>query len=99
MRNKSNIDYEYYHLFGNKKLPLNYETHNFTINYIIYMIDSDFMRFFHDYKKFSHESITDVFFERINLNHDEKEIFFQLEFKNLFWLKLNNIKLNEKDYQ
>jgi hypothetical protein len=63
------------------------------------MIDSDFMRFFHDYKKISDESITDIFFERINLNHDEKEIFFQLEFKNLFWLKLNNIKLNEKDHQ
>jgi|TARA_Y100001960_G_scaffold308535_1_gene366006 hypothetical protein len=57
------------------------------------------MRFFNDFKKFQHESITDVFLERIDLSLDEKDLFFQMIFKNLFWLKLNEFKINEEDYK
>ena len=50
LKNKSNIDYEYYHLFNNQKLDLKYDTNNFTINYIIYIINSDFSCFYESYK-------------------------------------------------
>lgn len=99
LKNKSNIDYEYYHLFNNNKLDLNYNTSNFTINYIIYIINSDFSRFNDSYKWFSDESITDVFFERLKLSLEDKEVFFRLKFKELFWLKLNKVNFDEWDYK
>jgi hypothetical protein len=99
MKNKSNIDYKYYHLFNNKKLDLNYNTNNFTINYIIYIINSDFSHFYTFYKKIIKESITDVFLERLNLSKKDKFNLFSMKFNNIFWLKINNIKFSEDDYE
>lgn len=98
MKNKSNIDYKYYHLFNNKNLDLNYNTNNFTINYIIYIINSDFSHFYAFYKKIIKESITDVFLERLNLSKEDKFNLFSMKFNNIFWLKINNIQFLENDY-
>jgi len=98
LKNKSNIDYEYFHLFNDKVLDLKYDTNNFTINYIIYIINSDFSHFYEFYKKINNHSITDVFLERLYLSNIQKEQFFSLKFKELFWLKLNNINFNKLDY-
>lgn len=98
LKNKSNIDYEYFHLFNNQKLDLKYDTNNFTINYIIYIINSDFSRFYDFYKTIQKESITDVFFERLYFSQEDKKDFFSMKFKELFWLKLNNIDFTQDDY-
>lgn len=99
MKNKSNIDYKYYHLFNNKNLDLNYNINNFTINYIIYIINSNFSNFYTFYKKIIKESITDVFLERLNLSKDDKFNLFSMKFNNIFWLKINNTQFLEDDYE
>jgi len=98
LKNKSNIDYKYFHLFNNYELDLNYNKNNFTINYIVYIINSDFSRFNDFYKNVKIDPITDVFLERLNLSREDKKIMFSMRFKNLFWLKLNNINFSEADY-
>jgi len=98
LKSKSNIDYIYYHLFDNKEINLNYDLHNFTINYIIYIINSDFSYFKNKYKSIKDEFITDLFLERLKLDFEDKKFLFSMVFKNLFWLKINNIKFLQKDY-
>jgi hypothetical protein len=98
LKSKSNIDYLYYHLFNNKEINLNYDLHNFTINYIIYIINSDFSYFKNKYKIIKDEFITDLFLERLKLNSEDKSALFSMVFKNLFWLKINNIKFLQEDY-
>ena len=95
LRNKSNIDYYYYHEFSNNKLKLDFNINNFTINYIVYIINSDFSWFIKYYENIKHISITDIFIERVLLNNHQKKILFSMIFKNLFWLKLNNININK----
>ncbi len=97
LRNKSNIDYKYYHCFNNKLIPLKYASNNFTINYIIYIINSNFSLFKDFYDEIKQEFITDVFFERLVLSNSDKKTFFQMLFRGLFWLKLNNIRFLEED--
>lgn len=99
LKNKSNIDYKYYHLFDNKILNLDYNNNGFAINYIIYVINSKFLVFYDFYKQTLNTPITDVFLERLNLSDDEKKKLFSMKFKNLFWLKLNNIFFEKQDYK
>lgn len=98
LRSKSNIDYYYYHEFSNNKLELDFNINNFTINYIIYIINSDFSWFIKYYENVKNIYITDIFIERVLLNDYQKKMFFSMVFKKLFWLKLNNIFFDKRDY-
>ncbi len=99
LKNKSNIDYEYYFLFNNQLLDLFYFTTNFIKNHIIYIINSDF-NIFSDYlKTIKEEFVTDIFFERLRLSEIDKKNLFNMKFKWLFWLKLNFIEFNKSDYK
>lgn len=99
LKNKSNINYKYFHLFNNEYLDLKYNNNNFTINYIIYIINSDFSHFYDFYKTIDTEVISDVFLERLELSDSNKSQFFSMRFKNLFWLRINNISFNLLDYK
>lgn len=98
LRNKSNVDYIYYHIFNNQRIHITHNNNGFTPHYIVYMIRSDFSRFYDDYQCFKEASITDVFLERLDLSRWDKKYLFQIKFKNLFWLKLNNIQFTSDDY-
>lgn len=98
LKNKSNIDYYYYHNFWNNILNLDFNINNFTINYIVYIVNSDFSWFTKFYEKIKNNFITDVFVERITFNKIEKQLFFSMIFNKLFWLKLNNIYFDKNDY-
>jgi len=81
LKNKSNIDYEYYFLFNNQLLDLFYFTTNFIKNHIIYIINSDF-NIFSDYlKTIKEEFVTDIFFERLRLSEIDKKNLFNMKFK------------------
>jgi len=98
IKNKSNIDYKYYHLFNNNLLDLNYQINNFTINYIVYIINSDFSIFYKKFQNLSDQYFTDIFLERLDLSKVDKSNLFSIKFRNLFWLKFNNITFIEDDY-
>ena len=95
LKHKSNIDYHYYHIFWNNVLDINFSQNNFTINYIVYIIDSDFSLFEEFFSK-NHEKIfSDIFFERLMLTQENKQKLFQMIFKKLFWMRLNHINFFE----
>ena len=98
IKDKSNIDYIYYHLFWDTLLSIPYNHNNFQKNYIIYILKSDMSRFFDYYKSISHEIITDVFFDSVNISQSQYDILFSLVFKNLFWIKLQNISVPTEQY-
>ena len=100
LQNNSLIDYDYYHLYNNHNLDLDYTTNGYKKNYIVYILGSDFTIA----NKFldtiiSNESITDVFLERWLLTSSEKHLLFSSQFKELFWLRLNNLKIDQWDYE
>lgn len=100
LKNKSNIDYNYYHLFNNAVLSLNFASNlNFTINYIIYIVDSNFLLFNEKYSLIKNAFITDVFLERLILTKEDKKILFSMNFNKLFWLRLNYINFEKEDYE
>jgi hypothetical protein len=45
-----------------------------------------------------HEYITDVFLERLEWSEAEKKRFFNVLFKQLFWIRFNTIKFLSQDY-
>ncbi len=98
IKNKSNIDYYYYHNFWNNILNLDFNINNFTINYIVYIVNSDFSWFIKFYENIKNYFITDIFIERVNLSEIQKQLFFSMVFNKLFWLKLNNVFFDKNDY-
>jgi len=97
LKNRSNIDYEYYHLFNNKNLILQNQTYYTKKFHIIYLNYSNLKPFYAFFKENHKESITDVFIERCELSDSDKKKLFSIVFKDLFWLRLNNINLLPKD--
>lgn len=99
LRDKSNIDYHYYHEFSNRHLFINFNINNFSVNHIIYILNSDLKWLLSHYNHIKHDSITDIFIERIRYEDSQLKFLFMLEFKNLFWLKLNNFTLHNRYYE
>lgn len=100
LKNKSNIDYNYYHLFNNVVLSLNFASNlNFTINYIVYVVDSNFLLFNEKYSLIKNAFITDVFLERLILTKEDKKILFSMNFNKLFWLRINYINFEKEYYE
>lgn len=97
--NKSNIDYHYYHLFQNNLLNLNFSKNNFTINYIVYIIDSDFSLFLEFLKNNNKEIFSDLFFEKIKFSDFDVNTLSEVIFNKLFWIRFNQIDFKENDFE
>lgn len=97
LKKKSDISYLYYHLFNNINLSLPIHNQLYKKNYIFYIIKSSFNNIYSFYKENYKESITDLFIERCRIPSREKKILFDMVFKDLFWLRLNNLNINIKD--
>ena len=100
LQNNSLIDYDYYHLYNNHNLELDYTTNGYKKNYIVYILGSEFTIACKFLDTIIHnESITDVFLDRLLLTSSEKHLLFSSQFRELFWLRLNNLNIDEWDYE
>jgi len=98
LKNKSNIDYVYCHIFENKVLDIDYSKNNFTQNYILYILESDFSFLSNLYSKISDKPITDIFIDSLKLSFDDFKELFLMRFKKLFWIKIQSVDIPEIFY-